>query len=730
MKKLERSLSLPYVIAISIGGMLGSGIFVLPGLASSITGPSVWLAYLLGAICVLPAALSKSELATAMPSSGGTYVYIERAFGPLFGTISGIGLWLSLLLKSSFALIGLSAYLSVLIKIDSAMAQLVAIGFLILILLLNIFGVKKVGKVQLLIVSVSLIGLGALFVIGFPKTNPDFLTPFMSEGNAGLISAVAFVYISYSGVIKVAAIAGEIKNPSKNLPLAMILSLLSITAIYVFTAFILVGNISPESLGTDLKPIHTLAYILGGKYFGYTAAVVGVLTLMSGANSGVLASSRFPFAMARDLLMPTVFSKIHSKYLTPVIAILFTGLLMALVILFLDVVKIAKLASAFMVMMFIAVNFCVIILRETSTQWYKPTYKSPLYPFLQVFGIISGFVLLMLLGLLPLISVVVVFLLGFLVYLFIGKKATRTGVLTNYGHIPALFLFYKKDQGTTGLEPGDSSSSLDGKLVSDAGTIVPLLGNENSAEMLVEMASAINTRSSVQAVNITEVPNQTFLEALNKDTPKVLSIERRLKRLSKIKKLKIDFESAVTHEVSNTIAELSGQTNCDWLVMGWDGRAHSGILVRNPVGWLLANVQSNFALFKDNGIKNISKIVIALRPGRKDRNFLAVSERVASFYGASLTLLHIITPSFSKKEANKMKEKSSSLLSNLKVPTTLEVLESEDPLYSISKVSSEHDLLILGAPEKDNWISILLGTRRDKFTESSACSVLRLTMKG
>ena len=729
MKKLERSLSLPYVIAISIGGMLGSGIFVLPGLASSITGPSVWLAYLLGAICVLPAALSKSELATAMPSSGGTYVYIERAFGPLFGTISGIGLWLSLLLKSSFALIGLSAYLSVLIKIDSAMAQLVAIGFLILILLLNIFGVKKVGKVQLLIVSVSLIGLGALFIIGFPKTNPDFLTPFMSEGNAGLISAVAFVYISYSGVIKVAAIAGEIKNPSKNLPLAMILSLLSITAIYVFTAFILVGNISPESLGTDLKPIHTLAYILGGKYFGYTAAVVGVLTLMSGANSGVLASSRFPFAMARDLLMPTVFSKIHSKYLTPVIAILFTGLLMALVILFLDVVKIAKLASAFMVMMFIAVNFCVIILRETSTQWYKPTYKSPLYPFLQVFGIISGFVLLMLLGLLPLISVVVVFLLGFLVYLFIGKKATRTGVLTNYGHIPALFLFYKKDQGTTGLEPRDSSSSLDGKLVSDAGTIVPLLGNENSAEMLVEMASAINTRSSVQAVNITEVPNQTFLEALNKDTPKVLSIERRLKRLSKIQKLKIDFESAVTHEVSNTIAELSGQTNCDWLVMGWDGRAHSGILVRNPVGWLLANVQSNFALFKDNGIKNISKIVIALRPGRKDRNFLAVSERVASFYGASLTLLHIITPSFSKKEANKIKEKSSSLLSNLKVPTTLEVLESENPLYSISKVSSEHDLLILGAPEKDNWISILLGTRRDKFTESSACSVLRLTMK-
>ena len=265
MKKLERSLSLSYVIAISIGGMLGSGIFVLPGLASGITGSSVWLAYLLGAICVLPAALSKSELATAMPSSGGTYVYIERAFGPLFGTISGIGLWLSLLLKSSFALIGLSAYLSVLIEIDDGMARVVALGFLCFILLLNIFGVKKVGKVQLIIVTISLICLVAIFMFGFNNINTDFLDPFISEGNAGLISAVAFVYISYSGVIKVAAIAGEIKNPDKNLPLAMILSLLSITAVYVFTAFILVGNIPAEALALDIKPVTTLSNHLGAE---------------------------------------------------------------------------------------------------------------------------------------------------------------------------------------------------------------------------------------------------------------------------------------------------------------------------------------------------------------------------------------------------------------------------------------------------------------------------------
>ena len=729
MKKLKRSLSLPYVIAISIGGMLGSGIFVLPGFAASLTGSSVWLAYLIAALCILPAALSKSELATAMPSSGGTYVYIERAFGPMFGTISGIGLWLSLLLKSSFALIGLGAYLAVLINLDDNLTKLVALGFLCFIMFLNVFGIKKVGKVQIVIVSISLICLVSIFLIGFPLVNPDYLTPFLSNGNTGLISTVAFVYISYAGVTKVAAIAGEIKNPDRNLPLAMILSLLTIASIYVFIAFVLVGNIPIKDLTTDIRPIYTVSNIIGGKYFGYAAAAVGVLTLMSMANSGVLASSRFPFAMARDKLLPSFLERLHSKYLTPVISIFITCITMAFVIVFLDIVKIAKLASAFKVMMFISVNFCVIILRETSAQWYNPSYKSPLYPFLQLFGIFSGFILLIFLGWMPFFAILVISALGVFLYFFIGKDATRTGVSRNYGHRPALFLFYKKNRRKLKKEGRSLSKNLDGKLVSNAGVVVPLLGNENSAEMLAEMASAINPRDSVQVVNITEVPNQTFLDALNQDTPKVVSIARRLKKLSSSQNLNIDFESVVTHEVSNTVAQLSGQTNCDWLVMGWNGKAHSGLLIRNPIGWLLTHVNSNFALFKDSGIKNISRVLIALRPGRKDKNFLAVAERVCAFYGASLTLLHIVTPSFSKKAATNMESKSVQLLSGLKIKSDLKIVKSENPLNSISSISSDYDLLILGAPEKDSWISVLFGAGRDKFTENSACSVLRLTMK-
>ena len=109
--QLERSLNLIGVIIISLAAMIGSGLFVLPSFAAEIMGPGIWLAFLLAALVVLPGAISKSELASSMSESGGSYVYLERTFGPVLGTISGLGLWASFLLKSAFALIGFRAYM-------------------------------------------------------------------------------------------------------------------------------------------------------------------------------------------------------------------------------------------------------------------------------------------------------------------------------------------------------------------------------------------------------------------------------------------------------------------------------------------------------------------------------------------------------------------------------------------------------------------------------------------
>ncbi len=724
MKKLERTLSLPGAIAISIGGML-SGIFVLPAYAVEITGSSVWLAFLVAALCILPAVLSKSELGTAMPKSGGTYVYIERAFGPLFGTIAGLGLWLSLLLKSAFSLVGLSAYLYVVVNIDEAYTKGIALLALLLIFMLNVVGVKKVEKTQLFIVSTSIISLIVIVAFGLTSFDTKLTEPVFSDGTNGFIAGVAFLYISYAGVTKIAAIAGEITNPSKNLPLTMIISLFLITTIYCLVALALVGNVEASVLldkDEISRPIYTLFQTIGGDTFGLIAGAVGALTLLSMANSGVLASSRFPFAMSKDGLFPSYLAAVNSKFLTPASAILTTTTLIALAIIFLDVVKIAKLASAFKILMFIFNELTVIVLRETNAQWYKPTFKSPMYPYVQTFGILSGIVLLAYLGVMPVVSVIGVVILGFLIFLVYGSKSDRSGIASSYG----ILSFFRKDASKI-REYSEETDNSEDAITTKAEVVVPLLGEEASPETLVEMAAALKSTNEVQTFDITEVPNQTDSSAFMEDSPESSSLKRRIKRLSDSKDLNVGFEAVVTYELSKTINKLSSQESCEWLVMGWAARPNSGIFISNPIGWLLANINSNLALFKDNGARYIGKVVLALRPGRKDKNFIGIANNICNYYGASLTLLHVVPENSRTTET--IKHRSEEKLKQSKVSANVEVVKSGNPVDTIAEISASYDLLILGTPEKDNWIKVLFGGGKDKFTERAACSVLRITLK-
>jgi hypothetical protein len=426
--------------------------------------------------------------------------------------------------------------------------------------------------------------------------------------------------------------------------------------------------------------------------------------------------------MSKDGLLPGYLAKVNSKFMTPVSAILTTSTLIALAIIFLDVVKIAKLASAFKVLMFIFNELTVIVLRETNAQWYKPTFKSPLYPWVQAFGIVSGIVLLAYLGIMPVVSVLGVVVLGFLIFLVYGRKSDRSGIASSYGIFSSFFKGASKIR-----EYSDESEDAEGVIATEAEVVVPLLGEETSPEMLVEMAAAIKSTNMVQVFDVTEVPNQTDASVFMQDSPESTSLKRRIKRLSESKKLSVGFDAVVTYELSETINRLSSQESCKWLVMGWRARLNSGIFISNPIGWLLANINSNLALYKDNGVRYIGKVVLALRPGRKDKNFIGIANNVCKHFGATLTLLHVVPEQ--NKAASTIKTRSEKKLNEAKVKAKVSVVKSDSPVETIANISASYDLLILGTPEKNNWIKVLFGGGKDKFTERAACSVLRLTLK-
>jgi len=431
--QLERTVGLVGVIIISLSAMLGSGLFVLPSLAAEMMGPGIWLAYLLAALVVLPGAISKSELASAMPTSGGDYIYIERTYGPLFGTIAGLGLWASFLLKAAFALIGLSAYMLVVtiyfdIEIDMRIVSLVV---LILVVIINILGVKKIKAVQAPIVGLAVLLLMFLSFKALIFADIDLSLPATSAFEATpytLAETAAFVFVAYAGVTKVAAIAEEVKNPGRNLPRGMIISLVAATALYSAVAYMLMATLDGVWWQVDGEtvedPIRLFAEHLGGSTIGLIAAILAIFTMASMALAGILAASRYLFAMARDNLLPQALEDVNAKFETPHWPIILTGLMMGLAILFLPVKDVAKLASGFQIMIFIVVNSCVIVLRQVKTghEWYQPTYTSPFYPYIQIWGIVGGIILVIVIGSKAYMGAGAAIVLGLTFYTLYGRK--------------------------------------------------------------------------------------------------------------------------------------------------------------------------------------------------------------------------------------------------------------------------------------------------------------------
>ncbi|MGQ1783535.1 MULTISPECIES: amino acid permease [unclassified Saccharicrinis] len=441
--KLKKDLGLFDVFAISTGAMFSSGFFLLPGIAAHYTGPSVFLAYLLAGILILPAMFSIAEVSTALPRSGGAYFFLDRSLGPIMGTIGGLGTYFALMLKTAFAIIGIGAYAAVFWDIPTKTVAIIATLFF---MVLNLVGAKKTSAFQkifvifLLVILITFIadGLFSIFTIESIK-NQSFgsqFTPFFSNGIGGMFTTIGFVFVSYLGLTQIASVAEEVKNPERNIPLGMILSLVVTGLIYGLGVFIMVAVIEPTSFANDMAPAATAAKQifkwLPDHAGVWLMSIAALAAFASTGNAGLLSASRYPFAMGRDKLLPAVLSRIGGKG-TPILAILLTTALIILFILILSEEGIVKLASTFQLLIFIFINFSVIVFRNSKIESYDPGYLSPLYPFMQIIGIVISIILIIYLGWMPILFTTGVVVVGLLWYHFHSRgKVKREGAIFHW----------------------------------------------------------------------------------------------------------------------------------------------------------------------------------------------------------------------------------------------------------------------------------------------------------
>ena len=343
-------------LSIGIGTMIGAGLFVLPGIAAGKAGPAAIVSFAIGGAIALVVAACTAELATAMPRSGGPYFYVSRVFGSFGGFVVGACQTAGLVFASAFYLVAFARYFDTVLGEFGLSAGdtvvLTAIGAALLLAVINLVGADTASKLQNAIVGalatilVLLFGYGMLDVVGL--TGPSKSAgPFAPHGTAAVLNTAALVFVSYLGFVQIATVAGEIKNTSRNLPLALLGSVLSVACLYVLVVFVATRVIDSQELGRfgDQGTVEVARRLIGN-VGGLILIGAGSLAALSSANASILSASRTLFAMGKDDLAPAWTARVHRRFDSPHFAIGMVALPILALVFLDDLEPLAEAASA------------------------------------------------------------------------------------------------------------------------------------------------------------------------------------------------------------------------------------------------------------------------------------------------------------------------------------------------------------------------------------------------
>jgi basic amino acid/polyamine antiporter, APA family len=329
---LRRDLHLLSAVAVGLGAIIGAGIFVVTGVAAGVAGPAFLVGLAVAGMVATFNALSSAQLAARYPQSGGTYEYGYQVLHPWLGFAAGWTFLASKLAAGGTVALGFGGYLAALVP--GVQPRLAALAAVVLLTVINYFGVKKTGSLNIVIVSISIFSLVYFVASGIPAFDSANLQPFAPTGVEGVLQSAALLFFAYTGYARLATLGEEVHEPRKTIPRAIVLSLTIAVVLYLAVALVAVGGVGAEAMAASASPLESAARafplpatatIVG---LGATTAMLGVLL------SQVMGISRMMFAMARRRDIPGLLDHVHPRYGVPDRGILLTGAILLLVVLF------------------------------------------------------------------------------------------------------------------------------------------------------------------------------------------------------------------------------------------------------------------------------------------------------------------------------------------------------------------------------------------------------------
>jgi basic amino acid/polyamine antiporter, APA family len=439
-QRLKRALGAMNLTTLGIGAIIGTGIFVLTGtVAAQNAGPAVVLSFVLAGVASIFAALCYSEFASLVPVAGSAYTYGYATLGELLGWIIGWDLILEYGVSVAAVAVGWGGYLQSLLDSlfgislpDSISAppgeggtfNLPSMFLVLAVTALLVYGIRESARTNTVMVFVKIAILIFFIVVGVGSINGDNFSPWAPNGVSGTVDAAALIFFAYIGFDAVSTSGEEATNAKRDLPIAIIGSLLIATLLYILVAIVAVGLAPSDKLAGSDAPLSDAIKIGTGIGWAGDLLSFGALVAITSVTLTILyGQTRIFFAMSRDGLLPGIFSRLSARR-TPAFTTLMFGILTAIIAALLPLQKIAELVNIGTLFAFLIVNIGVIILRRTQPDLERGFRV----PFVPVFPLIGAALCVYLMTRLPLVTWGRFFLwlaIGLVIYILYGRTHSR-----------------------------------------------------------------------------------------------------------------------------------------------------------------------------------------------------------------------------------------------------------------------------------------------------------------
>ncbi|EMA46029.1 amino acid permease [Halococcus saccharolyticus] len=574
--QLERNLGFLEAMTLGGGTMIGAGIFILPGLAAEGAGPASSISFVIAGVVALLAAVSLSELATGMPIAGGSYHYVNRALGGLFGSIVGWGMWSGLMFASAFYMIGFGQYIVVPLPFLDGRVLVVLLGLIGLGLItgINFYGTDESSGAQNLMIGAELVVVLAYVALGVFFIEPGNLQDFAPTGPSGVLATTGIVFVTYLGFEIIATVAGEIEEPGRLIPLTMILSVVLVTILYAAIMIISTGVVPYQELGDSFVPVSEVASITMLGVIGVAAVTIAAaIAAISSSNSSVLAASRVIYAMGRDGLMSERLNVTHDRFATPHRAIMATGGVTGLLILVgLQVQEIvallAQVASFSFLVTYGLVHIAVVVFRRADPDVYEPDFEIPaaLYPAVPVLGVVMTFVIISQMELQVILVGFGVVIFGVVWYVvYVGGQAIETGLIDDAFEDPV--------QAAIAKLPITSNVP---ETVEPYRVVVPVANPETQRELLRLAAATARAHADegtpeLIAINIIEVDPSTERNIASERLEHQRTLLANARDIAAEMHVDLRTSAITAEQAGEAILDVIEEETADQTLLGWSG---------------------------------------------------------------------------------------------------------------------------------------------------------------